>query len=285
MERGKARYSIGELSEICGISKKTLRFYDEKELLKPSERDEENNYRYYSQQQVMDAIMIREMKLRGFTLTELNSLLKYHDMKSLQKELGKKIITLEKEISDIQKQLDYSKNAHDIITKSLEMYSNANSDKEEIKISYMPEMSVLFTQYRCKVIANELFWDRFIELHKLKEEKNLTVVGPFTAIFHDHYFNQFFFDYGNLEVFLPIKEFDPDDPNIKKYGGFEIVSKIFIGKYSDLLSTYVELVKYIDNSNYTIVGPGIEEYLVEFSHGVQEDQCVTKISFPIEKIK
>lgn len=45
------RYSIGKVSTACNIPIKTLRYYDEIDLLKPEYRDNDSNYRYYSKDQ------------------------------------------------------------------------------------------------------------------------------------------------------------------------------------------------------------------------------------------
>ena len=41
-------YKIGEFSALTGLSVKTLRYYDEINLLKPSNVDNYTNYRYYT---------------------------------------------------------------------------------------------------------------------------------------------------------------------------------------------------------------------------------------------
>ena len=40
-------FTIGEFSQISGLSVKALRFYDEKGLLKPAHVDAASDYRYY----------------------------------------------------------------------------------------------------------------------------------------------------------------------------------------------------------------------------------------------
>ncbi|MDL2254408.1 MerR family transcriptional regulator [Ruminococcaceae bacterium OttesenSCG-928-I18] len=279
------RYTIGDLSDISGISKRTLRLYDEKELLKPSERDDENNYRLYSEQQVVDALMIREMKRRGFSMSEIKSLLQSHDLRELKKELDEKITSLEAEVGKIQEQLAYTRVTKDLITKALYFYDEALEKKSnEIVVDKMPDMTILFDRRHCHVNANHLFWDRYNDLQLLREKEQVTAAGPFSAIFYDHYFNQFFFDEGDLEVYLPIQETNRESPNIRVIQGFERASMIFVGWYSELLATYVELVKQIEKKGYRIAGPSYEEYLVEFSYGVSEENCVTRVSFPVEKM-
>ena len=45
------RYSIREVSELAGVSARTLRYYDEIGLLKPLEISE-TGYRYYGEQEL-----------------------------------------------------------------------------------------------------------------------------------------------------------------------------------------------------------------------------------------
>lgn len=280
----KPKYTIGELAEISGISTKTLRLYDEKGLLKPLERDKENNYRYYSEQQVVDAVMIREMKLRGFSMSEQKSLLQSPDLPNLKRKLESKIRTMEKEIETLNEQLTYTKSTYDLIGSALAVY-NDEDIRQQVRFEPMPEMTVLYIRRKGYVNANQLFWERYNELLKLREELQVTPSGPFSAIFYDHYFNQFFFDNGDLEVYLPIQEVGMKNPNVREINGFQRASIVFVGWYTKLLASYVELVKQIESEGYRIVGPAYEEYLVEFSHGVSESDCVTRISFPIERAK
>ena len=60
--------SIGEFSNICQVSKKTLRYYDEIGLLKPSEINPENGYRYYAIEQLEQMLFINRLKSYSFSL-------------------------------------------------------------------------------------------------------------------------------------------------------------------------------------------------------------------------
>ncbi len=48
----KKLHSIGEAAEICHVSRKTLRFYEELGLLVPDHVSPKNGYRYYSEEQL-----------------------------------------------------------------------------------------------------------------------------------------------------------------------------------------------------------------------------------------
>ena len=68
-------YLIGEFSEISGISKRMLRHYDKLDLFGPVALNEENGYRYYSENQMVELRKIQFLKDLGFTLTAIKDLM------------------------------------------------------------------------------------------------------------------------------------------------------------------------------------------------------------------
>ncbi len=62
---------IGEFSELSGVPIRTLRYYDEINLLKPAEIDLFTDYRYYKKEQIEDLNLIKKLKAVGFTLEEM----------------------------------------------------------------------------------------------------------------------------------------------------------------------------------------------------------------------
>ena len=65
-------YKIGVFSEITGLSIKTLRYYDEIGLLKPS-KDQFTNYRYYDEFDLETYKKIILLKSLGFSLDEIKN--------------------------------------------------------------------------------------------------------------------------------------------------------------------------------------------------------------------
>lgn len=53
--------SIGEFSNICKVSAKTLRYYAEIGLLEPSEVNPNNGYRYYAIEQLEKMLFINRL--------------------------------------------------------------------------------------------------------------------------------------------------------------------------------------------------------------------------------
>ena len=64
-------YKIGDFSKKCGVSVKTLRYYDEINLFKPIDIDLFTGYRYYSDDQLDDIKVILMLKDTSFSLEEI----------------------------------------------------------------------------------------------------------------------------------------------------------------------------------------------------------------------
>ncbi|MBE9915502.1 MerR family transcriptional regulator [Paenibacillus donghaensis] len=66
-------YKIGQLADKAGISIRTLRYYDELKILKPSYVSEAG-YRYYNHEDIMKLHHIAMLKQLGFTLPQIRTL-------------------------------------------------------------------------------------------------------------------------------------------------------------------------------------------------------------------
>ena len=64
-------YLIKQVSEISGVSVRTLHHYDEIGLLSP--KKQENGYRYYSDEELSQLQTILYYKYLGFSLKEIKS--------------------------------------------------------------------------------------------------------------------------------------------------------------------------------------------------------------------
>ena len=93
--------SIGEFSNICRVSTKTLRYYAEIGLLLPSEVNPENGYRYYAIEQLETMLFINRLKAYHFSLDEIGDILKSDSLEEqLYTALSKKKQELEWQVQN-----------------------------------------------------------------------------------------------------------------------------------------------------------------------------------------
>jgi len=78
-------YSVGEFSKLTGLTERTLRYYDRKELLKPSGRNAQG-HRYYRESDLLQLQRIATLKYLNFSLEEIGEHLQESNQ-SLQESL------------------------------------------------------------------------------------------------------------------------------------------------------------------------------------------------------
>ena len=82
---------IGEIADFYGVSRKAMRLYEKKGIIKPVKVDPANGYRYYSAEQVQQLNALLELKTLGFSLDEIKTIIDGNTAKeSLLEMLQKK---------------------------------------------------------------------------------------------------------------------------------------------------------------------------------------------------
>ena len=89
---------IGEVSELCDVSIKTLRYWEEEGLIEPAEVDIYTGYRRYSKQNVAQIRKIQFLRDNGFSIKEI----KNFDSKAIKN----KIMEFKREIKSIKSKIE-----------------------------------------------------------------------------------------------------------------------------------------------------------------------------------
>lgn len=97
----KEYLTIGEMAESSGFSAKTLRFYDEKGLLKPAAVDKFTSYRRYSANQLDKLRLIELLKGLGLTLDQIKAEFDQMDGERLYELLGQRLEKIDEELEHL----------------------------------------------------------------------------------------------------------------------------------------------------------------------------------------
>ena len=82
-------YSIDQVAAQTGLTKRTLRYYEEVGLLPPTDRTE-GNYRRYSDEDIQRLEHIKKLRdLLGFSLADIRAMLEVDDERGLLKEANR----------------------------------------------------------------------------------------------------------------------------------------------------------------------------------------------------
>ena len=99
MEFENKLMSISEFAKFSGLTRKTLLFYDDKDILKPV-RKNEKGYRFYSRTQIYEVTFIKVLRSLNYTYEKIRKLRKNSEKRDLVEEIEKqiKVITLQQEL-------------------------------------------------------------------------------------------------------------------------------------------------------------------------------------------
>lgn len=144
------KYGIGEVAQKLQVSTRTLRYYDQKGLVKPTKAD--NGYRFYSESQVQQLQVIIYLKGLGFSLAKIKTLLQAnHAQESLALLVNAQLQSTNEEAKRLQLQ---QKQLHDL-QKILAKQSNL----ELTDLTKMMTNETILKKFRRKMLGYGLLLD------------------------------------------------------------------------------------------------------------------------------
>ncbi|PJF39116.1 MAG: heavy metal-responsive transcriptional regulator, partial [Phototrophicales bacterium] len=109
-------YSIGDLSQQTGVSSKTIRFYEQIELLPPARRAP-NGYRQYDERDVERLQFVRRARALDFAIDEIKEILDFRERNEppcryVMDVMQERMIEIEQRIRDLEKLRDELRSLH-----------------------------------------------------------------------------------------------------------------------------------------------------------------------------
>jgi effector-binding domain-containing protein len=268
---------IGDFSKLSMVSIKTLRYYDEMELLKPVHVDPFTGYRYYSASQLPRLNRILALKDLGFSLEQIAHVMNEGvSQEQLCGMLRLKQAELQQHISDVQERL-------------ARIEARLNDMKME---DTMPDYDVVIKQIEPQLVASVRdtlpnypgVGRLFDEVYGYLARSGVNGSGEIgVAIWHDEGYRTSDID---GEAAVSLKQPIPESERVKVYElpAATMASVVHKGAYNRLSQAYEALARWIEANGYRITGPNREVYLYCTQPVRQDDDSyVTEIQFPVEK--
>lgn len=98
MEKGM---TTGEFAKLCGLSKRTLFYYDKIDLLKPAVVDDKG-YRYYNLYQADQVSTIKLFQEIGMSLKDIQAYFQLQDFSTKAQQLDSQKLAIEEKIAELQ---------------------------------------------------------------------------------------------------------------------------------------------------------------------------------------
>jgi DNA-binding transcriptional MerR regulator len=268
---------IGTFSKLSRVPIKTLRYYDEIDLLHPAEVDPVNGYRYYEVSQIPRLSRILALKELGFSLEQIGRMLDDHlTVDQVRGMLRLKYAEAEQDIQAAQQRLTQ------IESRLRQLDQEITMPTYEIILKEIPafqgvgirEVLPTFNEY------GRLIGDLFQSLGRL----GIQPMSPPVAIYHDPELKDSDHD---VEVLTAVqgaaipageKVFLREVPAVEK-----MVTLMYVGPYDNFSSPYQAISEWIETNGYTVAGPNREIYLKGPGETTDPNEFITEIQFPVVK--
>ncbi|GAA0182504.1 MerR family transcriptional regulator [Clostridium sediminicola] len=272
------KFKIGEIAMIKNIDAQTLRYYDRIGILSPEIIDNENGYRYYSEEQFWQVDKIKFYKMLGLSLEEIKEFKEIHsvdealDTIKLQKEqLENKIKKMQAVASNIE-----------AIIKRIER-TRSYSDNIENLIEVRNCNSIYGVIGDCRTVND---WYEFEKnLLQIKENyPNYAEIGHtygMQIIFNEKVFYDIK-DENIDKIILPIDKKFINNPNVQEYSLQDCVVGYHKGRIENLKDTLLKIKKYIDQNDLLIKGEVITNSIIGSFIVNNPDEYLIEIKVPIK---
>ena len=274
----QARYSIGDMSRICNISKKALRYYDKIGLI-TSQRQDYNNYRYYTNESLLAVPVIKYYKQMGFTLDEMRVFIEGTSVNvysSIQSSFQSKIEELKKEQEEIQKKYASVKDWYDLV---LEAEMVIDNNIQEVSIKYVESSELIYQEQTFENDIKAAIIN--IDFTNYLEELGNEITGPVIL------------NFSSLEARMQNKEqpikimqktLKPCRKEEKiKFGGSMMATCYHIGPHETLNETYQRICNWVRKHGYVLGEESYERYVTDYWTTRNSAQFVTEVMVKVSR--
>ena len=271
--------SIGEFSNICRVSTKTLRYYAEIGLLEPREVNPENGYRYYAIEQLEKMLFINRLKSYSFSLDEIKAIMQPKEIQNDNLHLAfiSKKKEIEKQVHDYRQLLTQLED--DILAIERGKSIMAYMDEIDVRLVDVPKMHLLSIR---KMVQAEDYPAEYSKCYgklfkKIAVDK-LTMSGAPMILFHSAEYSPIGLD---TEFAIPVQEYVTGTRDFRP--GLCLKTVVW-GAYSELSSVYAKQIEWAEKEGYQNTNALFEVYITDPSQTEDVKNNITEVYYPVKKI-
>ena len=262
-------YSIGEVSKLCNVSKKALRFYDEIGLISP-DKISSNNYRYYSRKSLLNLTVLKYYKQMGFRLEEMRKLINSEEYRTMERGFLEKISELQDEQMAVNVKLTSVSDWYDLLVEAQTVIEN---DARDVSVKYVEAkeygfMDQDFIDDDMEAIIN-LQWTDYLEAigNEITGAVNITFPSWKQRVEGDCQKMRIM-----QEMILPCK---PDQ--LTRIGGEMMLSCYHIGPHDKIRETYEKMENWAKDHEYRLREGSLERYVTDCWTTKNKEMYVTEV--------
>lgn len=273
----KQKYLVNEIAKFFGVSNDTIRYYDKLGIISPK-KDEKNNYRYYSREDLICFSYVFELKDLRLPLKQIDKMLNHNSL-----EYSAEV--LEEHEHEIENQIEELKKLKCIINDYKLCIYNAIHNYNKINIAEEP--AIIYKEIKQSEGS-------LIDNLNLFKELSLCHVPLFTFVVEKDLFmsDEFYNNVKDCRKHFKYALSLLNDENLAskldaEYDGFKVLNpkkclKSVIKFYTHKdYSEIIEIIRYIKENNMEIEGPVLLR-AISFKNNIDNNYDFYEIYIPLK---
>ena len=275
-------YSIGQVSKICDVSCRMLRYYEEIGLIVPDYIAEPSHFRYYTVQTMQQVQNIRYLIDQGFTLEEIKELLTENDLQCLKKRFLQKIRKAQDDIEYYCQRLACVQAWYALLVEGSTVYDHQN---RAVNVRYVSKSR--FFCYKRQRQEQEEDPVAHLETEAFTLTKHnghtMTDMGGAFHVVYDSYQARIDDTYRNMTLVQEMFPNSKSNDHTIEFGDFLAVCSYHIGSLSTVRESYERMLLWAQKHHFHLQGNCFERHVLDVYSIADERQFVTEILLPVEE--
>ena len=281
-------YSIGDAANIAGLQPSALRYYDKIGLVVPTNRGQENNYRYYTRNQVVTLCVIKRLRELGCGVEDIKTLLEKDTLEVFCQVMRRNTSSLADKIARLEETLRVSEEFSSRLEEALRLKASIDEQVQgnspplgEMRIEQIPRIPLFVDKQVIKSYDNsETSVKMWQHLYTGCQSSGYKIIGSGITTYITELLGQFIVRDCELHIGLKV-EAEQDDPNVTIYGGFQAATALYSGQYAGIITTYLSLMRWLNHQGFEAYGYASEEFILSPIDTHNQKFQVIKIIIPV----
>lgn len=283
-------YSVNEICDICHVTRKQLRYYEERGLISNVLRHESNNYRYYTEENIYEIVTAKALRNVDMSTAEIHEITHGNHIGIVQEALRQRLSQAREEIESGLRVLEQSSLVYARLSEALtylKLHQQGGSPENQFEIVELPEQNVVslslesvFKGEGCQVAVN------LPQIQQAAQEVNAQSFGALIYCTYDHFDSnlcEFNNEVHRFKMAVPVQDRKKPSSHYDTIPAVRGVSAVHIGsvKNTSLIDTYVSLMRWARDQGLKLANWSIEEWLISPMITANKDFWVIQIVIPI----
>lgn len=266
-------FKIGDFSKLSQVGSKTLRYYDDIDLLKPAHVDQFTGYRYYSIEQLPRLNRIIALKELGFSLDQIRHVLNDDvSAKQLQGMLLMRQADIERQIADEQQRLLR------VQARLQQIIAEGSPSPYDVITRDVPAMTI--AAVRDTIPHYSAVGRLYAVLFAALNQQGIQPHGTPFVRYHD---GEYRAENPDVEACIAVEQHGTDTEHMAflTLPVMHVATTIHSGPYATLSAAYAAIMHWLALHNTNIATPNHEYHLRGPATNRSPDDYLTEIQFPI----